>query len=604
MSVLETPRIYFRGQIAWDPITTNNYANLYDETGSDTYLPCAADRAAAFRKEAIAKVLCGNWNPHGTHRSTFFDSAVSGADLGAGPVQSDPFIESPAIFMGMLVDLEPYGAFSSQLFFDKMTFGIDGGYRIAARRRTRFTARYINFGRNPQGAIAGVASVVWQTAFAKDDLRIDAFDSPALQALQRAVESDAGVLGLTVQWNAYRTIYYDTPDAYQRPKMAEVSAQLVKKLEGGGFQPNPARSMMVGTIGLWREGEPVHEPCDRTLITGPDDPPRPPTIGSAHARLTADSLTLDLSNSISEDGIDLVKHDFGDLSVVAVDPATNAATTLATFGYAQYDRAAYEKTSGIVVLDVDPSAAAQAASADLQLRNSAGQVLLVESALRTIPLVPNQYLDQGDASTARMQVYDRGVPAGANIPVAIYTMSSDGSGITCRFQLTTAADGTVSFPLSGDYAGIVACVPVAGPNPVPPAQGIDPQVYTYMYVRTLATDDYSQLKPTWANVYANVLVNWHAMAPCMDNWLDLGSEAQVRSFAPLIKKLTDPAAFEHFRYMPVTRDLTPGARKFLYAFLDSPPAVSMLEAQPAAAEAAAEEKPVANIADLSRKMRS
>ncbi len=603
MSVLETPRIYFRGQIDWDPITTNNYANLYDETGSDTYLPCAPDRAAAFRAEAIAQVGCGSWNPHGTYRSNFFDSSVSGADLGAGPVQSDPFFDSPANFMGMLVDLEPYGSFSSQLFFDAMRFGIDGGYRIAARRRTRFTARYINFGRNAVGAIAGIASVVWQTCFATEDLRIDAFDSPALQALQRAIESDAGVLGLTVQWNAYRTIYYDTPDAYQRPKMAEVSAQLVKKLEGGGFQPNPARSMMVGTIGLWRKGEPVHEPGDRTLITGPDDPPRPPTIGSAHARLTADSLTLDLSNSISEDGIDLVKHDFGDLSVVAVDPANNTPTTLATFGYAQYDRAAYEKTSGIVVLKVDPSAAAKAASADLQLRDAAGHVLLAESALRTIPLVPNQYMDQGESLTAEMQVYDRGVPAGANVPVAIYMMSSDGSGITCRFQLTTTADGTISFPLSGDYAGIIACVPVAGSNPVPPAQGIDPQVYTYMYVRTLASDDYSQLQPTWANVYGRVLVNWHAMAPCMDNWLDLGNEAQVRSYAAVIKKLTDPAAFEDFRYMPVSRDLTSGARKLLYAFLDSPPAaVSTLEAQPAAGEAVRKEKP-ASFAELSRKMR-
>ena len=31
MSVLETPRLVFRGQIAWDPITTNNYTQQYDE---------------------------------------------------------------------------------------------------------------------------------------------------------------------------------------------------------------------------------------------------------------------------------------------------------------------------------------------------------------------------------------------------------------------------------------------------------------------------------------------------------------------------------------------------------------------------------------------
>ena len=38
------------------------------------------------------------------------------------------------------------------------------------------------------------------------------------------------------------------------------------------------------------------------------------------------------------------------------------------------------------------------------------------------------------------------------------------------------------------------------------------------------------LEPTWDNVYANVLANWKAMAPCMDNWLDLDDEAQVRAY--------------------------------------------------------------------------
>jgi hypothetical protein len=36
----------------------------------------------------------------------------------------------------------------------------------------------------------------------------------------------------------------------------------------------------------------------------------------------------------------------------------------------------------------------------------------------------------------------------------------------------------------------------------------------------------------------------------------------------MIKKLTDKAAFENYRYMPVTRDLTEGRRTLLYNFLD------------------------------------
>ena len=35
------------------------------------------------------------------------------------------------------------------------------------------------------------------------------------------------------------------------------------------------------------------------------------------------------------------------------------------------------------------------------------------------------------------------------------------------------------------------------------------------------------------NVYGYVLANWHALAPCMDNWLNLGNEAQVIAYASL-----------------------------------------------------------------------
>jgi hypothetical protein len=113
-------------------------------------------------------------------------------------------------------------------------------------------------------------------------------------------------------------------------------------------------------------------------------------------------------------------------------------------------------------------------------------------------------------------------------------------------------------------------VPLPGPNPALPTDGLNSQINSYMYVRTLPADDnLAQMSPSWANVYANVLANWNAMAPCMDNWLDLADETRVRAYGPLIKSLTTPAAFENYRYMPVTRDLTAGARTLLYNFLDN-----------------------------------
>jgi hypothetical protein len=58
------------------------------------------------------------------------------------------------------------------------------------------------------------------------------------------------------------------------------------------------------------------------------------------------------------------------------------------------------------------------------------------------------------------------------------------------------------------------------------------------------------------------------MSPCIDNWLDLGSLEQMKTYGNMIEKLTDPANFEAYRYMPVTRDITSGQRTLLNNFLD------------------------------------
>jgi hypothetical protein len=65
----------------------------------------------------------------------------------------------------------------------------------------------------------------------------------------------------------------------------------------------------------------------------------------------------------------------------------------------------------------------------------------------------------------------------------------------------------------------------------------------------------------------------------------------------MLRQLTDKAHFEWFRFMPVTRDMSAGARALLYAFLDG-------AGVPAAAiEAAAREKAAPSLRRLSRAMR-
>jgi len=596
MSVLETPRLCFLGKTTWDPIVTNNNLAQYDEASSKTVFDAGASSVAAFRKDAIAAVIqtnsrgrpfISNWNPHGTHRSTFYETFIVGVDVGNGTVTADPIVKCPVSLTGMLVDLEPYGALSSQLFFDTMSFGIQGGCQVLAPRSTRMTARYINFARNPAGFIAGIASVVWQTSFPKSaGLRIEPHDSPVLQKFASAMQDD-DVLGLTVRWNAYRTIYFDSVDPNQNN--LAVGRQLQNELSGGGFQPNPARSELVGVLGLWRKGEPVGEPGDRALLAAGNSP-----LASAHVRLSNDQLVLDLANSVPETGLDLTKLDLGNLMAVAVAADGNTiVSTLGTFGYDSYNRQAYEASAGIVTLKVDPAAAQKAQAADLQLRQQDGTVLLAESALRAVAAVPNVYLDEGETTALDVTVLDRGKPAASGIAVTMANPLVTDPGVTKE----TNAHGIATFTVAGTTGQVTPYVLVPGPNPTIPSGGPpNPQLSTYVYVRTRPADaKIAQLAPTWENVHRYVLRNWQAMAPCMDNWLDLGSPDQVKAFAPVLRRLTDKANFEAFRFMPVTRDMTAGERSLLYAFLEGAPS-SMLTAARAAS-------PRRSVAELSRAMR-
>jgi hypothetical protein len=592
MSVLETPRLVFRGRVTWDPIVTNNRRAQYDENDAQTVFNAGAD-VAAFRKAAIAAVIgkrptgqefISNWNPHGTHRSTFYDTSIVGIDVGNGTSADDPIVKCPVSLTGMLVDLEPYGSTSSQLFFDAMSFGIQGGCRVFAPRMMRMTARFINFYRNSVGFIAGVASVVWQTSFPKaNGLLLDPHDSPALQQLAKALETD-DMLGLTVRWNAYRTLYFDSLDPNQ--DNLAVARQLQSDLTGSGFQPNPARSEVVGVLGLWRKGEPVCEPGDRALLTQQEQ-----QIASAHVRLSSDRLTLDLANSIPETGLDLTKTNLGDLTAVVVAPdGKTVVATLGTFGYEAYRREAYERSAGIVTIKVDPADAQKAQTADIQLRQQDGKVLLAETALRAIPTVPNNYLDEGEVMTLDVMVLDRGKPAGSGINV---TMISPASAIAASVTSTTNAQGIAAFPLLGKR-GQVEWFELALDKNAPTPTEVDPQTMTYVYVRTLpADDDIARLEPTWANVHGRVLRNWQAMAPCMDNWLNLGDPDQVKSFGAMLHQLTAKANFEAFRFMPVTRDMTAGERALLYAFLDGTGTLM----------AATEAPPQRSLEQLSRAMR-
>lgn len=553
MSVLDTPRVYFQGQITWDPMVTNNDDTFYDLATGKPIL--GSGTVADYRERTRLAVTSGNWNPHGTHRSSFFETTVSGVDCGGGLRTDDALVGVPVSFTAMLVDLDPLGATTSQLFFDQFSCGIGGGSEIVARRTTSMVARRLNFRRNTGYTyIAGRASVIWQTSFAfPDSLTLAPRGSDVLAALVD-VMADEDTIGLTMRMNTYRTVYFDA----EKPTQQEY-AQLAAEIGGGGFHPNPARSMVVGVIGPWRRGEPPSQPGDRVLATRD-----PNNASTAFAKADSSRLTIDLSNSIPEKGFDLAKQDLGPLQVVAKAPA--GEVTLATLPYSAYNAAAYTATSGLVDIALDDAQAEAALDGDLEVRVGDGAALLSEQLLTVVTDKANIYLEQGESATVELRALERGRPPSS--PVSI-TMAEIGGPLPPT-QVVTGEDGTVVVPIQASSSGSWSWLLVPWRDRPPTAPSADPAVSEYLVLRIAPLDDQiARMEPTWQNVHEQVLRDWEALAPCMDNWLSLGDERQVTRHAKLIRQLTSRDRFEHYRYMPVTRDLSKGQRTLLHRWCDA-----------------------------------
>jgi hypothetical protein len=371
----------------------------------------------------------------------------------------------------------------------------------------------------------------------------------------REILAEDDTVGLTVRMNAYRTVYYDSEDPTDQQ-----AAELADRMAQGGFHPNPARSMMVGVIGPWRKGEPSSVPGDRVVARTATS-----SVSTAFAKVGQHRLTLDLGNSVPETGFDLQKLNLGPLRVVAKAPGGDV--DLGALDYGSYDAAAYTATSGIVDLGLDEAQTAAARGADLEVRTQDGNPILAEQPLTVFAETPNVYLEEGEAASVRLRALERGSRPGSPVSISMVEVG----GPTPPAVLQTDDQGEVTVPLTGARAGSWTwiLVPWRGQPPAPPATLV-PDVSEYLALRTTPADaQIAAMEPTWENVHQHVLRDWEALAPCMDNWLRLGDEAQCRSYAALIRRLTSRDRFDDFRYMPVTRELTRGQRALLHKWCDA-----------------------------------
>lgn len=680
MSVLSVPRIFFKGQMAWNPATMNNNdqwptydfvnANLnwdFLATQQPPITPGNAEQVfptwaqtlqlyqssqppSWYQPPAEWDYYGGNdWSLHTPMAQTFVtggqtaygqpvmtDDALVGAVV---DLVGDPFPGTTFATDCRLVDTNPAAFWSTSFFVRTLLVGTQAGpgrYLTGdvqpgslMSNRWMFLQRNLNVDNKLE--IAGVAGGVLQACLPNETLTIASGSSQLLTELD-AARQKPGVDGVMVRLSMYMTQYFTLPEFDGCSTLTEQYTVLANRWAddlSNGRAPlqNPAVSLLVGTIGLWMDGELVSVPGGRYLTPAACVPIEglPPADqqslafgpAAAEAHVSAGYLSLDLGNTVPELDSSGQKANCGSLCVVLTDPA-GTLTTLATIEAADYAQAAYEATAGIVDVELPP---------DLSETDfAAGSLSVVATlhgtettALAEVPLTVQTdaralWVDEDATGSFTIQVSEKGAAPTDTVSVLLqqylptpappaanaggWTLPSAGQPDVISFDgapgnivtIPPSAGGIaeVQFtPLAPGFPAIVF-FPFPDGQPVPQPPQIAPVFVPGAPLPSITTAFYSTARvmpfdnglpatfaglwesthdpqQAWAFVYENILGLYSLLFPVMKFYgsLDLGSQDAVDDNIALILQLSDSATANSSVYMPVTRDLSAGKRQVL-----------------------------------------
>lgn len=594
MSTLTFPRIYFRGEMSWDPAVSNNPAGLFDPVNVGIADPLPPGVTLDTLKQFIIDNDGGGWNYFGTHNSAFLTdrTKVTGGAiaLGNAAAATDPLIRRPLDLRGKLVDLDAATVISTQLFSDRLVIGSPGA-RIVATKPFRLHARWINFNRNLGGLpIAGNASVVWQTTYPKDSVTFDdAAQSPLLAAIAAAA-GQTDCAGIMLRFSTYRTLYFQNGirnNIAERPRDQDELRTLYQQ---GKIFSNPAYSVVTGAVGIWRQGEFRSEPNGRRLFAAAVIPSAAPGLAAVpfgaaivHVDEIQARLSVDFGATIPERNEALDKATYGDLEL-RVRAADGTVTAVAPITQAQYGKEAYEASAGILDIDLsahaDPNIMTKIATGDLLIATSSA-VALRESPLIAVCDARDVYVEEGVPSEVTVAVRERGRLPSAAVNVAVFPYGRNQAALPANPSLTPVvlqpgASGNATLPIVPTAPGLVNFglfpFPAANPAPIQPP-GLNVNAHTYVSVRVMPFDNVLEASTpdsalTFSFLFREILQVYDIIYPRMSTFIDFTDRNAVEANANGIKSLIQDSLFEGNRYMPVTRDMSAGKRRLLARWCD------------------------------------
>jgi hypothetical protein len=677
------PRIFFQGQASWNPATMNNNDQwpTYDFVNASldwTFLESQTPPITRLNAEQVFPTWAqtpqyyqadpppgwyqppSEWNYFGGNEAALHSSSaqtcVTGGQSGYGPpivtddalvgaivgIVGDPFPGTTFPTPARLIDSNPDAFWSTSFFLRSLLVGNQAGpgaYLSGdVAEQTQMSSRWMFLQRNlnidNQLEIAGVGSCVLQACLPAAGLTINPSGSALLQQLQEALSAD-GINGVMVRMSIYMTQYFTGSEFDGCKSMSDQYGVLVglwadDLANGRAPYQNPAVSRVVGSIGLWMDGELASAPGGRyltpvanvPLVDPPSGAPSSTPFGPAvvEANPEARFVTLDLGSTIPELDSSGQKADFGTLSLVLTGGG-GEPTTLGLLTPADYGQAPYEASAGIVDLPLpDGVSASDLAEGTISLEAISGSPVttaLAESQLTVQTDARGIWVDQAQTATFEIQVLQNGAPPTQDVQVLLqqYLPSPPPPQANASswvipseqqppaIQFLDAPENVVTVPASsGGVASVqfqpllpgfpvIVFFPFFGGQPPTPPNGIPPVFVPggppisitsafYGTVRVMPFDDdlplaFSDLwnsthdrQQAWDFVYGKILSLYSLLFPVMKYYgsLDLGNQDAVDQNIDLILQLTDASMLESSVYMPATRDLSAGKRMVLQMY--------------------------------------
>ncbi|WLD69929.1 MULTISPECIES: hypothetical protein [Pseudomonas] len=428
-------------------------------------------------------MIPGEWNLFGdnacgTVSYNQIQSVVTGGELPTGGyVSQDPLINQSFQLLGnpfgsnaptpaRFVDVSPWQNTFTALYFDKLVLGT-GQCGLTLKREHRMLDRFLNFNWANLGGLSYVTTT-WQTCFPKENLAWVIGNSALLQNLQAQMEQQKAK-GLMFRFSTYLTCYdrngifnnYPPIDTHSSSPeaLAKVTAMYQQGLDNvGDIFFNPAYSRTVGTLGLWLDGEFPTAPAGRRLIPANPVPITSPTqttsakLGVISAQAHGDTLSLDLGNAFPFYPVDKTAP----IPVAAKFQAGNYQigirqgeqfSPLASFGYDDYQQAAFDQRAGILDLPLTAQAQAQlqTGTLELQLQGATTPPAATQQMWTAEVVQSASFIDVGDTKTLQIMVQYDGLPAPAGTVLWVAEYSNAYMLCTTDYYLafSNAADFTL-----------------------------------------------------------------------------------------------------------------------------------------------------------------